>query len=98
MQSKSILCQAWRSDAVPDTYLMVDSVAGLDSIPEELAARFKNPQLVTTFELNASRRMAAADPQEVLRAISDRGYYLQLPPPRDQQLSSVAARNEKLSR
>jgi len=98
MKAKPILCEAWRSDAVPDTYLMVDSKTGVAAIPENLAERFKNPQLVTTFELSPTRKMAAANPEEVLSAIFERGYYLQLPPPRDQQMSSVAARNEKLSR
>jgi uncharacterized protein YcgL (UPF0745 family) len=98
MKAKPILCEAWGSDAVPDTYLMVDSQTGLEAIPEELAARFKNPRLVTKFELSPARKMAAANPEDVLSAIFERGYYLQLPPPRDQQMSSVAARNEKLSR
>lgn len=98
MPAKSILCAAWRSDAVPDTYLMVDSEKGLEGLPDELAARFKNPQLVTTFELSPGRKMASANPEDVLRSIYDRGYYLQLPPPKDQHMSSVAARNEKLSR
>lgn len=98
MHDKTILCEAWRSDAVPDTYLMVDSEKGLEDVPEELVKRFKSPQLVTKFELNSERKMAAADPQEVLRSICEKGYYLQLPPPKDHHMSSIAARNEKLSR
>lgn len=98
MQADSILCTAWKSDAVPDTYLMVDKEKRLDDLPEDLLARFKNPQLVTTFQLTPTRSMANADPKEVLRSIAERGYYLQLPPPRDVDMSSVAARNEKLSR
>lgn len=98
MDADAILCSAWRSDVMPDTYLFVDQDVGLDSVPEDLLARFGEAQMVTSFKLYPGRPMARADAAEVLQSIQQRGYYLQLPALADALMSAVAERNEKLVR
>ena len=98
MDADAMLCSAWRSDVMPDTYLFVDQEAGMDNLPEDLLARFGKAELVTTFKLYPGRHMARADAAEVLRSIRQRGYYLQLPALADALMSAIAERNEKMVR
>jgi uncharacterized protein len=70
----------YRSSRVQEMYLIVDRERGLDPVPDELWARFGQPIGAFGFELTAERRLARADARAVLRAITEQGYYLQMPP------------------
>ena len=98
MSAEAIRCTAWRSKALPDTYLMVAEGRGLDAVPDALLARFTHPEPVTSFLLDRERKLANADAEAVLTAIAERGYYLQLPPAGDAQMAALAARNQQLTR
>jgi len=65
-----------------DTYLYVDSNKGTEAIPRALLERFGEPREVLSLCLTPERRLANADAAAVLRALSEKGYYLQLPPGR----------------
>ena len=71
----------YRSAKKADTYLYVPVETGLDALPDELSRLFGRAifamELVITPELKMSRLNAA----EVLSALADVGYVLQLPPP-----------------
>lgn len=71
----------YRSAKKADTYLYVPLETGLDALPDELSRLFGRAifamELVITPELKMSRLNAA----EVLSALADVGYVLQLPPP-----------------
>jgi uncharacterized protein len=70
----------YRSSRVQDMYLLVDRDQGLEPVPEPLLVRFGTPIEAFAFEMTPERRLARADAGAVLRAIAERGYYLQLPP------------------
>lgn len=76
----TLLCTIYKSSREPELYLYVDRVDGLRRVPEELLARFGTVSEVMTIRLTPQRRLARASAPQVIAAIEEKGYYLQLPP------------------
>lgn len=74
------LCTVYRSVRKADTYLYLAESMDFEDLPEPLRQAFGEPAHVMFLDLTPGRRLAHADPAEVLRALQDPGYYLQLPP------------------
>lgn len=98
------LCEIYKSLKHREMYLYVDRDEGLERVPEELLDQVGKTARVTTLELTPERKLVRARAAEVLAAIEEKGYYLQLPPAKEQRLEmearmrELAARNEKLQR
>lgn len=93
-----ILCAVYTSKKADETYIFVDQGEGMTRVPEALLARFPEPKLVTQFKLSEDRKLARANAQEVLASIAEKGFYLQMPPPKDAHLQALADRNDLLPR
>jgi len=76
-------CLVYRSKRYPDMYVYLDRELDDAELPEDLLTRVGGLEYALTFELTTERRLARADPETVLAAIADQGFYLQMPP-RDQ--------------
>ncbi|MBP6383042.1 MAG: YcgL domain-containing protein [Pseudomonadales bacterium] len=74
------ICAVYRSRRNPDTYLYVDHHEGLSRVPEALARELGGTERAMTLVLTPGRRLARTTATEVLRAIREQGYYLQMPP------------------
>ena len=74
------ICAVYRSRRNPDTYLYVDHHEGLSRVPEALQRELGGTERAMTLVLTPQRRMARTSAAEVLRAIREQGYYLQMPP------------------
>lgn len=102
MSEEMMLCDAYKTDSKDEMYLFVDKKEGLERVPEGLMTQFANPVLVTTFKLTKDRKMSRAEAPKVMEAIREQGYYLQMPPTKDElrdaQIEAISAKNEKLSR
>ena len=61
-------------------YLYVDKQEGIERVPEALLAQFGTPEEAFTLLLSADRTLARANAVEVLAAIDEQGFYLQMPP------------------
>lgn len=100
--SEKILCEIHKSLKRDEMYLYVNRLDGYSRVPEALLESLGKTALVTTLALTAERKLARADAAKVLEAIRDKGYYLQMPPSRDQLIDApmqeMGARNEKLPR
>lgn len=98
--SDKLLCDIYKSLKHAEMYLYVDKREGLSRIPEALLNNFGKAAIVTTLVLTPDRRLARAEAPRVLNSIRDKGYYLQLPPGKDEsidaQMRELRARNEKL--
>ena len=70
----------YRSRRNPDTYLYVDHHEGLSRVPEALQRELGGTERAMTLVLTPQRRLARTSAAEVLRAIREQGYYLQMPP------------------
>lgn len=75
--------QVLRSTKRPDTYLILPIADQFEDLPEALRAHFGEARAFLTFWLHEERFMAQADPKQVLAALQDQGFYLQLPPRKD---------------
>ncbi|AMX03222.1 YcgL domain-containing protein [Microbulbifer thermotolerans] len=92
------LCDIYRSPRKDEMYLYVDKREGTAKVPEKLLQLFGKPQHVTTLLLTPDKRLARADANKVLNEIREHGYYLQMPPAVDSEMSAIAAKNCKLQR
>lgn len=77
-----VRCWVYRGRRQPETYLYLPAADALERVPEALLERLGPLELALSFELTPGRKLARADPDRVLRALEERGYYLQMPPPR----------------
>jgi uncharacterized protein len=76
----SCVVTVYRGTKVREMYLFVREHDGLRHVPADLLDRFGEPSATLSFELTPERKLARAQAGDVLRGISERGYYLQLPP------------------
>ena len=74
------LVRVYRSKRRVDTYLFVDAVEDLTRVPEELAKHFGAAVQAMELELTTERELARASAGDVLAAIEEHGFYLQMPP------------------
>lgn len=78
-----VLASIYRSPARQDIYLYVSRHEGLARVPEPLRERFGTPVPVMDLLLTPARTLARVEVRTVMADIVGQGYYLQLPPPRE---------------
>lgn len=67
-------------------YLYVVKAEGLTRVPEALLAMFGKPVHVADMLLKPERKLARADVGKVLEDLESKGFYLQMPPPKEDYL------------
>jgi len=77
------LVSIYRSSRKAEMYLYVPKVNGLNDLPEGLLDHFGQPNHVMDMLLKRDRKLARADTGRVLDQLIERGYYLQMPPSKD---------------
>lgn len=82
-----MLCAIYKSSKKDQTYLFVAKRDDFSSVPAPLMASFGKPVLSMMIQLKADTRLAVSDPQKIMAALQDQGYYLQLPPPQEDLLA-----------
>jgi uncharacterized protein len=82
-----MLCVIYRSVKKQQTYLFVKQRNDFSKVPEPLLAVFGPPSLVTIINLAQRERLAMSDINKVRQALTEQGYYLQLPPPPENLLT-----------
>ncbi|MDX5377488.1 MAG: YcgL domain-containing protein [Halomonas sp.] len=86
MQGDKLLCEIYKSSRREEMYLYVDKRRGLAEVPEALIERFGKPVTAMTLILTPEKNLARAKASEVMAAIRDKGFYLQMPPVKDEYL------------
>jgi hypothetical protein len=79
-----LLCNIYKSRSKEETYLYVSLQDDLKRVPEVLLETFGRPELVTKLIITEDRKLARAEASKVLAAIAEKGFYLQLPPPKEE--------------
>lgn len=74
------ICAVYRSRRNPDTYLYVSHEEGLSRVPEALQRELGGTERAMTLVLTPERRLARTNGAQLMSAIREHGYYLQLPP------------------
>lgn len=80
---------AYKSPKTEELYLFVPADTELDTLPNELLVFFGEPQHVVDFELTPERKLARANPVEVLESIQAKGYYIQTPPSEKEKVADI---------
>lgn len=73
-------CLIYRSEKKAETYLYLPVGVSFDDLPEDLLQAFGEPALVMKLDIESNSKLAQADPGQVLTALENQGYFLQLPP------------------
>ncbi|STF39552.1 putative cytoplasmic protein YcgL [Escherichia coli] len=76
-----MFCVIYRSSKRDQTYLYVEKKDDFSRVPEELMKGFGQPQLAMILPLDGRKKLVNADIEKVKQALTEQGYYLQLPPP-----------------
>jgi hypothetical protein len=81
-----MLSAVYKSSKKADTYLFVEKRDDFSKVPEPLMKTFGRPVFVLLLNLGARDKLGIADIESVKSSLSDKGYYLQLPPPEENLL------------
>ena len=84
--NRKLLCEIFKSSRQDEMYLYVDKRQGMKDVPEVLLEHFGTPQPVLTMILTADKRLSRAQAADVMAAIDDKGFYLQMPPAKEAYL------------
>lgn len=87
--SKLPLVSVYKSPRKDEMYLYVSKAEGLKRVPEALLEQFGKPKHVFDLLLKPERELARADVGKVLAELAERGFYLQLPPVKDEYLLNL---------
>lgn len=82
-----MLTAVYRSPKKEQTYLFVEKRDDFSRVPDALMATFGTPQLVTMVNLANRDKLALADIDKVKTNLTEQGFYLQLPPPKEDLLA-----------
>lgn len=84
-----------------EMYLYVEQKNGLKSVPDDLLATFGQTESVMVLLLTKDKKLARVTASDVLAAIEDQGYFLQMPPPPEAlveaQIAAMVEAEEKLA-
>lgn len=75
------MCDIYKSALRADTYLYLKTDLPLEELPEGLLQLLGDLRCFLTLELDEQSKLAQVDSGEVLTALEEQGYFLQLPPP-----------------
>lgn len=78
-----LLCTVWSSPKKEEMYLYTERLKGLERVPEELLELFGKPKEVMAILLTEEKKLGRADIKDVMKKVQIEGYYLQMPPHRD---------------
>ena len=87
--SDKLICEVFKSSRKDEMYLYVDKRQGLANIPEPLLETFGKPVPVFTMLLTADKKLSRVNAADVVEGINDKGFYLQMPPPKEAYLLDV---------
>ena len=79
-----LIVQVFRSSKHDGMYLYVEKSLGLKDIPEELMTRFGKGISAMVMLLTVESKLARANPENVIKGIREKGFYLQLPPVKEE--------------
>ncbi|MCK9531253.1 MAG: YcgL domain-containing protein [Gammaproteobacteria bacterium] len=83
----------YRSTKKQELYLFVTAEDNFEQVPGAVMKAFGKPEFVFELELTPERRLARSDVNEVMRSLREQGFYVQMPPPPDADLTLVRKRS-----
>ena len=90
-----VLCDVYKSTKKYETYLYVSRKDGFARVPEVLLETFGKPVLAMTMIITEDKKLARTDGKNVLENIENRGFYLQMPPPKETYMLDLFCKIDK---
>lgn len=91
------ICQVFKSHKKAGAYLYVEKSQGISQVPAALLNLLGDCKPAMVLLLQANKKLAAVNVQDVLQAIAEKGFYLQMATAEDEQMQAIAKLNNKLS-
>ena len=91
-----VICDVYKSEVEADLYLYVRKADGLTRVPDALLERFGKPKQAITLVLQEGRRLARTTAEKVMAELEEKGFYLQMPLPKDGYMREIHAKNTKM--
>ena len=85
------LISIFKSSKKEEMYLYVSKKDQLEQVPEALITAFGSTIHVMDMLLTSERKLARADTAQVLADIEEKGFYLQMPPAKDDYIEHLPA-------
>ncbi len=73
----------YRSSRKDEMYLYVEKALQLKKVPAPLMEMFGTAMHIMDMPLKADRKLARVDTARLLADLAEKGYYLQMPPPKE---------------
>ncbi|GAA0356341.1 YcgL domain-containing protein [Bowmanella denitrificans] len=83
-----MLCAIYKSSKKDETYLFVPKRDDFSDVPQALMQHFGTPSLVMVMAIKPDSKLAIGDAAKVCQAMQEQGFYLQLPPPKENLLET----------
>nr|WP_067288495.1 YcgL domain-containing protein [Marinobacterium profundum] len=77
------ICSIYKSSRKDEMYLYVEKRELLTRVPEALLTMFGTPVHLMDMPVKPGRKLARIDVEKMLAGIVEKGYYLQMPPPKE---------------
>ena len=85
----NVLVSVYKSPVKDEMYLYLNKADGLSKVPEDLLKVFGKPVHAMDLLLTPEKTLARADASGVLNALQENGYYLQMPPAKDDYIEPL---------
>ena len=80
------VCSIYRSPRRDEMYLYIEKLKGLKDLPEALLEVFGKPIHVMDMLVRPESKLSRVEAPKVLEDIASKGYFLQMPPPKEDYL------------
>ncbi len=77
------ICSIFKSPRKDEMYLYVEKSAQLGRVPDALIEMFGKPVHLMDMPVRPGRTLARVNVDKMLAALSTQGYFLQMPPPKE---------------
>lgn len=94
MTAAHLFCSIYHSSRREGMYLYVNKARGLEAVPDALRERFGAPRHVMDMLMRPGRVLSRVDAEKVREALLSQGWYLQMPPPADEDLYLAEGRRK----
>lgn len=81
-----LLVSVYKSPKKDEMYLYVPKAGGLARVPAELLQMFGPPAHVMDIPLKPGRELARVSADKLREDLAEKGFYLQMPPPKEDYL------------
>ncbi|MFP8965376.1 YcgL domain-containing protein [Pokkaliibacter sp. CJK22405] len=78
-----LICSIYKSPKKDEMYLYVEKKAQFSKVPEVLLEQFGKPVHVFDMLLKEDKTLARVKAKDVLDSIAEKGFFLQMPPPKE---------------